>query len=284
MTREEYEELREVISVKNNDRYEDIIYETKSSVMMYYLSEHRKNIISWLPIDSSYRVLEIGGECGIISAFFSDRVKSLDVIVEDSYEKELISKVLAKKQNVRVCETINSLVDSKYNLITMIDSLAKANKFFNNDDGNQMKLLELANQKLNVGGNLVIACPNRFGLKYFAGYKEDYTGEVYAGILGKTDDKGIQLYSKKILLELLQKAGFCNISFYYPYPDHVFTEEVYSDKYLPDLGDLRINNRDFFGNDDKNFSESDAWNEIIKEKMFPEFSNSYVVVAEKQRC
>ena len=282
MTKEEYEDVKSIFSMVKSDDIDKVIYESKSKVLMRFFSLHRRNVISWLPISKNDSILEIGGECGVISSYLSDKSKIVDTVIPDRYERIFASECLKHKNNVSVFSTLSDCNKKEYSLVTMIGSLPKASEYFDDSDNEAcFKLLKYAYLHLADEGILFAALPNKFGLKYFAGYSEDYTNEVYAGILGNTRNKKVDLFGKNTLLELLGKAGFKKIEFYYPYPDYLFTEEIYSDYKLPKEGDLGINNRDFFGDNTKIFPENYAWNEIVNEGLFTTFSNSFIVLAKK---
>ena len=53
---------------------------------------------------------------------------------------------------------------------------------------------------------------------------------------------------------------------------------IYSDEYLPKVGELRDNRRNFDRERYLLFDESKAYDSIIKDGLFPIFSNSYLVV------
>ena len=71
------------------------------------------------------------------------------------------------------------------------------------------------------------------------------------------------------------------MQFYYPYPDYKLPMAIYSDKFLPSLGDLRNNMRNFDGDRVILFDEGKAFDNIIENGLFPEFSNSFLVIAYK---
>ena len=81
---------------------------------------------------------------------------------------------------------------------------------------------------------MIIAIENKFGLKYWAGAREDHTGRNFDSIEDYPNDKGIQTFGKHELTELLKSVGFSNTEYYYPMPDYKLPKIVYSDDYLPD--------------------------------------------------
>ena len=127
----------------------------------------------------------------------------------------------------------------------------------------------------------MIAIENKLGLKYFAGCKEDHVGRMFEGIEGYKNTSGVETFSKRELEKLLDANGYHNYRFYYPYPDYKLPMAIYSDKFLPSLGDLRNNMRNFDGDRVILFDEGKAFDNIIENGLFPEFSNSFLVIAYK---
>lgn len=120
------------------------------------------------------------------------------------------------------------------------------------------------------------------GLKYFAGCKEDHLGQYFVGLEGYSDSDGVRTYSKKTLQELLEKCGFGKVQFYYPYPDYKLPDKIYSDQRLPKKGELVNNLRNFDADRMVLFDESKVFDTIIEAGLFPQFSNSFLIVAEKE--
>ena len=81
--------------------------------------------------------------------------------------------------------------------------------------------------------------------------------------------------------EIIQSSGFNNYKFYYPYPDYKLPTNIYSDSYLPRNGELNNNMRNFDRERMIIFDETRVYDTIIKEELFPIYSNSYLIVIGK---
>ena len=81
---------------------------------------------------------------------------------------------------------------------------------------------------------------------------------------------------------MLKQAGYQDIIFYYPYPDYNFTSCIYSDNNLPRVGELFQNLNHWDQNRIQLFDESKAFDNVIQSGYFPEFSNSFLIVARKE--
>ena len=80
--------------------------------------------------------------------------------------------------------------------------------------------------------------------------------------------------------QLIIQAGFEKSFFYYPYPDYKFPEVIYSDNYLPKLGELNNNIVNYDQERTVLFDETKAFNSVIKAGLFPEFCNSFLIIIE----
>lgn len=128
----------------------------------------------------------------------------------------------------------------------------------------QKQVLERLRKEGAQTGRMVLALSNRFGVEAW-----NRTGE-----LPKISFKGIR--------ETLEEMGFCIQRIYYPYPNCDFPMKIYSDDYLPKMGELRNNRMRNFREKTCFFQEEEAFfNQVIEEGNFPVFSNAYLLVAER---
>lgn len=89
-------------------------------------------------------------------------------------------------------------------------------------------------------------------------------------------------FSAQTIEEILREMGYAKVRYFYPYPNCEFPMKIYSGKYLPGAGELR-NNRYRNYRRDACFlrDEEEMFNRIIQEKRFHDFSNAYLIVAER---
>lgn len=137
--------------------------------------------------------------------------------------------------------------------------------------GEKINASELAQLKAEVSGNSVIAvaADNKYALSWFAGAKY-------------FDGQSAHLFTRDALVETAKAAGFgeADIHMYYPYPDLRLPLALYSDDYLPKQGELTNNYRNFNSDRLYIFDEAGKWDEIIADRKFPEFANSFLMVLE----
>jgi hypothetical protein len=83
---------------------------------------------------------------------------------------------------------------------------------------------------LNRDGKLLFAYENPFGLRYFAGKMPSLSPIVYPyeSLYGRA--VGV---SRPECVSRLKSAGFNSVKSYYPFTDHWFAQEIYSENHLP---------------------------------------------------
>ena len=126
----------------------------------------------------------------------------------------------------------------------------------------------------------MIAIENQFGMKYFSGAWEDHTGILFDGILGYKNKQGIRTFGKMELDEILKRSGFKYTKYYYPLPDYKLPNIIFSDEYVPTKERLKeyrpyLSEKNSFAL----YDEKEAYLDIIKNKQFSFFANSFIIEA-----
>ncbi|MNM71025.1 hypothetical protein D3C81_826750 [compost metagenome] len=76
---------------------------------------------------------------------------------------------------------------------------------------------------------------------------------------------------------MLNEVGFNEMEFYYPIPDYKLPTQIFSDRYLPKVGDLDKESPSFDADQIISFHEYFVYNNLIKDKQFDYFANSFLV-------
>lgn len=274
--------MLEIAEKYGRDDWNRIIAESNSWEILYHFSHIRQNIISWIPVNKDQSVLEIGSGCGAITGALADMAGSV-TCVELSKKRSIINARRNKdKNNIEILVgnfmDIEPNIPSKYDYITLIGVLEYASSYISKDKP-YYNFLKTISTHLKPDGKLIIAIENQMGLKYWAGCAEDHVGKYFEGIEGYHNTEGVQTFSKHSIEMLLRDAGFSKLSFYYPYPDYKFPNIIYSDKYLPQIGELNKNINNLDQSRIVLFDESKVFDNIIRDGLFPEFSNSFLIIA-----
>lgn len=127
------------------------------------------------------------------------------------------------------------------------------------------------------GGKLLLAIENKFGLKYWAGCREDHAGMYFEGLEGYQHTKNVRTFSRPELIRIMEECGYTDYKFYYPYPDYKFPAAVYSDNYLPQPGELNRNICNFDRDRLVLMDEGKVFDQILQDHLFPLYANSFFV-------
>lgn len=276
--------LLEIVKNNTEDTIASKVSQTKDWAILYHLSTLRQNIIEWVPIQKNETVLEIGSGCGAITGVLADKAKQVTCI-ELSKKRSLINAYRNKeKDNIEIL--VGNFKDIKlekqFDYVTLIGVFEYAASYIEEDNPYE-KFLEEISRYLKKDGKLIVAIENRFGLKYWAGCKEDHTGRYFDSIEGYKQDSGVNTFSKNELQDMFMKKDFTNVKFYYPYPDYKFPQVIFSDDYLPKQGDLRSNGINFDAERMTLFNEDMVFDNLIKDNMFTWFSNSFLIIGQRNK-
>lgn len=230
---------------------------------LYHFSHLRANILAPINFVGKEKALLIGGECGALVGELCDKVDWLDVIEANPDYVKVMTKRWEGKKNLRIFEgdfeSFKSQLEESYDIVFVF--------------GEAFENIESIVDKINVGARLYFICENRFGLKYFAGCREDNSGELFKGLEGEARGCYAIRQIEKKCEELELKINYR----YYPYPDWKLPGTIFSQDRLPVQGELWENERNFDGSRASLFDEQKVFDGIIENEQFEEFSNSFML-------
>lgn len=268
--------------VKNKTDFDEVLSEDNRWPVLYHLSSIRNNIINWYPFSKDETLLEIGGGCGALTGLFCQKLQSVKVVELSKIRSQINLERNKKYQNFEILVgNLNDMeITEKFDYVTLIGVLEYAGSFTKGENP-YLEFLKNIKKYLKPSGKLIIAIENKFGLKYFAGAKEDHTGIEFDGITGYKRTNKIRTFGKIELENLLTDSGYTKYDFYYPHPDYKLPLEIYSSNYLP----TEYSNLAIAPNFDSNryhlFDETIAFKEIIKNNQYEFFANSFLVICEE---
>ena len=277
------DELLEIVKEHKED-FDRVIEEKASWPILYHLSPLRANIIDWIPMDKSTKVLEVGSGCGAITGRLSQKAGSVTCIDLSKKRSHINAYRHLDCDNVHIhvgnFKDIEPELPSDYDYILLIGVFEYAQGYMGTQTPYEdfMKILK---KHLKNDGRMVIAIENKFGMKYWAGCREDHLGDYFSSIENYPRGGGVRTFTRNGLENICKECGVENYFFYYPYPDYKFMTTVYSDAYLPKAGELTNNFRNFDRDRLLLFDEKNAFDSVIQEGLFPLYSNSYVLVIGK---
>ena len=269
-------------AVRSGKDPEEILLAETDGEFLYHLSDIRKNLLSWYPFGKDESVLEIGSECGALTGLFCGRVRRV-VAVDPSKTRCEINAYRNDYDNLEiVAGNISDIkFEEKFDYVTLIGVLEYAGTILSSDTPFE-DLLKLAGDLLKPGGHIIIAISNKYGLKYWAGAKEDHTGVAFDGIQGYGSEVKVRTFSRKELTDLINGAGLKETEFYYPIPDHRLPLEVISSEYIAKYHNMHGHTPSYDRDRVVLFNEDKATETLIRDGMYEDFANSFLVFAEKE--
>lgn len=220
---------------------------------LYQHSKMRANIIRWYPIERGAKLLLVSDPCSAL---------------EESLRENRIDVTAVLPEQTCTADTPYDVIFQVGVFSVGADRAAEAWK---------ARLRQYASL-LKEGGCLLLAVPNRLGLKYFAGCQDDGSDLYFAGPQGDVLNTELPVFSKKEYGNMLAEAGFTVEECYFPYPDYRFPNTIYSPGYLPGQDELNENIQNFDKDRYVLFDETKVYNSLLKEGLFEEFSNSFFFV------
>ena len=275
------DELLDIVISHTPAEYATVIEQKVSWPVFYHLSEQRGNIVEWMPIPVGAKVLEVGSGCGAITSALA--AKGADITcVELSKKRSLINANRNRDRDgitihVGNFREIEPELDRDFSFIFLIGVFEYGEHYIGTEHPFE-HFLYLLQRHLAPSGRIIIAIENRLGLKYFAGCKEDHAGTYFTGIEGYKSGDPARTFSRNTLIRIMRNAGITEYSFYYPYPDYKFMSMLHSDQHLPREGEFLENVRNFDRDRMVLFNEKYAYDALIRDRMYPEFANSFEVV------
>lgn len=274
------DELLQAAETYEEDDLEKVINDKKEWEFLYHFSQVRKNIVSWIPMKENAKILEVGSGCGAITGALAEKGKQVDC-VELSKKRSLINANRNKNyEGITIklgnFEKIEPYLDTDYDIITLIGVWEYAGVYLHAKDPFR-EFLKLLKIHLKPDGKIIIAIENKYGLKYWAGCREDHTAQFFEGLEGYTKTNSAVTFGKNEMQTIFKETGYQS-QFYYPYPDYKLPLHIFSDEYLPHLGMLTDNHKNLDHTRMVFFDEAKVFDSLIKDGMFPYFSNSFLVI------
>lgn len=273
------EELLQLVKSERN--MEKLLRQDNRWPILYHLSPVRQNIVEWYPFAAEASVLEVGAGCGAISGALCRQVKRV-VSVELSKRRSLINAYRNREyENLEIIVgNFNDIhLNEKFDYITLIGVLEYA-KCYTDQEQPFLGFVKKLKSMLKPQGKLLVAIENKFGLKYWAGAREDHTGVFFDGMEGYHATKSaVRTFSRSELEQLFIQADFSETKFYYPFPDYKFPVQIFSDDYLPKKEDLACSRTSYDASRYYLFNETAVYHELIRAGEFTFFANSFFVEA-----
>ncbi len=275
------DELLEIARNCAKVEYQRIIEERKSWPLLYHLSAQRENIVEWLPITREMKVLEVGSGCGAITGALSRKAGEVTCIDLSLKRSRINAYRHMDADNVTIhvgnFQDVEPDLPCDFDYICLIGVFEYAQAYIQSETPYE-DFLKIIRKHVRKDGHIAIAIENKFGLKYWAGCREDHLGTYFSGLEDYPDGGVVRTFTAEGLRRIAASCGYRRAQMYYPYPDYKFMTCLYSDDRLPKTGELSSNLRNFDRDRLQLFDEKKVFDTILREGQFPLFSNSYMML------
>ncbi|MCR4999336.1 MAG: hypothetical protein K6A05_05780 [Lachnospiraceae bacterium] len=251
----------------HNDGYtEEELRATEDTALMMELLPERANLIRWIPF-GGLRVLQLG-QCAKALRMELERQQALVDVAEDLSFFDGIEEgydwilLLDGMDN----PTIRSMAYEHYRKVSK-ESYGDASVVF-------ATFLQHVSESLGEHGRILLLSDNRLGIKYLSSTNQE---SIPFGQLTETyDEAGQTRFTYSEMQQVFHHAAL-DVVFYYPYPDGIFPEYIYSDAHLPS-GEEYFHNGLAWNNGTRLFDEYGAMRTLRGEGFFREFTSTYLCI------
>lgn len=270
--------ILELVKFYSEDEYPQVIAREKDWAVMYHLAHERENILSWYPFSPGAKVLEVGSGCGAVTGAVSEAARSVTCI--DLSKKRSMVNALRHRHGGNITIRLGNFQDVEKDLEDDFDYATLIGVFeygrgYIGGEKPYHGFLNAVMRHIRPGGKLLLAIENKFGLKYWAGCREDHVGVYFEGLEGYRHTARVRTFTRPELIRIVEECGYRDYKFYYPYPDYKFPSVVYSDEYLPRTGELNRNINNFDRDRLVLMDEARVYDQILKDGLFPLYANSF---------
>ncbi len=265
--------------VREKTDYEaEVLLDGNDWATMYHLSPIRENLLEWYDFGQEKTLLEIGAGCGAVTGLFCRKLQR--VVANDLSRRRSMINATRNQEHDNLEILVGNFEDirteEKFDYVTLIGVLEYSIYYINSPDPFR-DMLRKAKEYLKPGGTLIIAIENRYGIKYWAGAKEDHTWKAFDGIQGYNDADRVRTFSRTELKNLVLESGYQECAFYYPLPDYKLPMMVYSEYNIPKQYPVFGNTPNYDCDRYNLFNEEKTMNDLIRDGRFEEFANSFLV-------
>lgn len=256
-----------------NEDYSNLLTAINDYYLDYHFSDCRSSILRWYPFENDCSVLEIGAENGALTGALCDNCGNVVAVEKSLFCAKNIVERYSKRDNLVVyaADYRDIKFDYKFDYIIFFKELECSD--------NYVATLNYLKTLLTPNGKILFEVENQYGVQYFVGKKETYTGIPFESIAGYQENAKGRGFSRDELITILKKSNFSSWKFYYPLSDCIFPRAIFTEEELPqpnmierlvipheDISTLIADDRQLFI-------------DVVANKVYPFFSNHFIIEA-----
>ncbi len=226
------------------------------------IKEIPKGLLGWYQFNNEDNILLVGSECPELGELF-----------EQLHKQQKIADFAWVKNDVELNRRGS---DATYSVIVSVKTMETQK--------DPVAFLKCLRPFLKPQGRLLLGVNNRFGIRYFCGDRDPYTGRNFDGIenyrrcaVKKEDVLDGRMYSWEELHCILEEAGIKTQKYFSVFPDLEQPSFVFSEKFMPNE-ELNIRVFPMYNSPDTVFLEEEyLYTDLIKNGMFHKMANAFLI-------
>lgn len=272
-----FENIQTVTGCFDEDEINAKLAEIGDDKFLKIFSSLRQNLYSWIDFSEVSNVLIIGNDIIWCVNALKMNNRKVTVVSDNIYQLIILAEKYQDSLNLIYTTRLNinlPLEEEKFDVIALSDFVRLSTR--QSRESVLEDMLHSLKSCVKNNGKIIFSAENAFGLKYWSGCMDTVEDGLWSSIEGYPHSReGAATYSR--LKKVVDNTGFTKSEIYYPYPDCWYPMSIYSDKHLPEEGELTKN---AFSWERRlhTFNEVNAWNNIISNNLFKTFSNGFLVI------
>lgn len=275
--------VEEIIKLNDGEDYTSVLKDECSWNAFYHLSPMRQSLLNWYDFGKEAFALELNGEYGALTGVLCDHCKEVITLAPNRRVAETLQKRFEKRENliIYVGELEDFHFPHRFDIIVDICGIEQAGRSGQGEKAYENYLNLLAGY-LTDEGKILLTADNRYGVRYFCGAKEKYSQLPFAGINQYFQEQNGHLFHRQELEQILNRSGLKKYKFYYPLPDHIVPQVIFTDQ--RDSSILVSERLNPYNVDQSTLvaCERKLYRDIIDNGVLRFFSNSFLVECGKQ--
>lgn len=245
--------------------------------LYHEFSSLRSGVLQWYDFGDKANVLEIGSGYGTITGLLCDKCAYVTAFEMNPKKAYILKQRYSKRNNLNVVtEDMSNLEKQTFDYIIFNGSLGyQCGGSKDTDD--YVCYLNSLKSMLSNDGRIIIVTENRLGVSYLCGKPAPASGLPFDTLSGFPKNSKYYTFTKRELRDIAINSEYQSYRFYYPLPDHLYAQEIYSEDYLPTKKvEERILQR-YCYNHSAIADERKLLREFIENNAFDVVANSYIL-------